>query len=119
LPIMRFLRLCPSVLCVGKQAAAGARYATITVMQGSRFMIAPNTAFDNYTGYAPGEACAQRDLVIDLHAALSKRGLKLLLYYTGDGPHLDPVGAKGMGWNGVNLEFVQRWTTVLREYSIR
>lgn len=33
-----------------------------------------------YTGFAPGEACASRDLVLDLWTALDKRGLKLLLW---------------------------------------
>ena len=71
-------------------AAAGAQYAVITMMQGSRQMIAPNSVYDNFTGYAPGEACSTRDLVLDISAALNARGLKLMLYWTGDGPHLDP-----------------------------
>lgn len=52
-------------------------------------MIAPNAQYDVYTGYAPGEACATRDLVLDLYDALSPQGIKLMLYWTGDGPHFD------------------------------
>ena len=70
-------------------AAANARYAIITVMQGDRFMIAPNAVYNSFTGYLPGEACAQRDLILDLSGALTARGIKLMLYYTGDGPHMD------------------------------
>ena len=104
-------------------AATGAKYAFITVMQDDQYMIAPNARFDALTGYKPGEACATRDLVLDLWAALDKRGLKLGLYWTGDGPRGDPKGAAGMGTNstppGKNLEFVQRWSSVLQEYAVR
>eukprot|EP00039_Didymoeca_costata_P021073 m.343319 g.343319 ORF g.343319 m.343319 type:complete len:366 (+) comp22687_c0_seq1:102-1199(+) len=106
-------------------AATGASYAVITVMQGSRFMIAPNTVYDKFTGYNPGDACSTRDLVLDIHAALSKRGLKLMLYYTCDGPHLDPQARSGLAWpdspqnSNVSMEFVKRWTQVLQEYSVR
>ena len=104
-------------------AATGAKYAFITMMQDDQYMIAPNARFDNLTGYRPGEACSTRDLVLDLSAALNKRGLKLLLYWTGDGPANDPKGAAGMKIDGTppgtNVEFVRRWTSVLREYAVR
>lgn len=104
-------------------AATGAKYAFITLMQVEKFMIAPNARFDALTGYKPGEACATRDLVLDLHAALDKRGLKLGLYWTGDGPRGDPKAAAGMGTDntppGRNIEFVKRWSSVLQEYSER
>ena len=106
-------------------AAAGARYAFITIMQGDQFMIAPNAVFDRYTGYAPGQACARRDLVLALSAALDRRGLKLGLYYTGGGPRRDPKAARGMrcgpdaAGHAINGEFVRRWAEVLQEYSVR
>ena len=105
-------------------AATGAKYAFITIMQDSQFMIAPNAVFDKLTGYKPGEACATRDLVLDLWAALNKRGLKLGLYYTGDGACPDPKSAKGLACDnglrpGRNVEFVKRWTSVLREFAVR
>jgi hypothetical protein len=76
------VRMCFVCACRHLQAATGARYAIITMMQGTQYMIAPNAEFDKVTGYAPGEACATRDLVLDLWEALNKRGLKLLLYVT-------------------------------------
>jgi hypothetical protein len=104
-------------------AATGAKYAFITVMQIDQHMIAPNAQFDNLTGYRPGEACATRDLVLDLWAALDRRGLKLGLYWTGDGPRGDPQAARGMGVDGTppgrNVEFVKRWSSVLQEYAVR
>jgi hypothetical protein len=58
-------------------ASTGARYAFITIQQQDQYMIAPNARFDALTGYNPGEACATRDLILDLWTALNKRGLKL------------------------------------------
>ena len=78
-------------------AATGARYAVITMMQGSKSMLGPNARYDALTGYAPGAACSTRDLVLEIHAALAKRGLHLLLYWTGDGPHEDAQASAGMG----------------------
>ena len=108
-------------------ALANARYAVITVMQGTKFMIAPNAVYDAYTGYAPGEACARRDLVLDLAAALSARGIRLMLYYTGDGPWMDDQATAGLGWpspsprdrSNLPLLYIERWTEVLREYAVR
>jgi hypothetical protein len=108
-------------------AQANARYAVITVMQGNKFMIAPNAVYDAYTGFAPGEACARRDLVLDIAAALAKRGIRLMLYYTGDGPWMDDQATAGLGWpspsprdrSNLPLLYIERWTEVLREYAVR
>jgi len=114
-------------------AATGAHYAVITMMQGSKSMLGPSAVYDKLTGYAPGEACSKRDLVLDIHAALEKRGLDLLLYWTGDGPHEDHQASAGMGMplcpgtdkggfecrHDVPLLFSQRWASVLEEYATR
>ncbi len=101
---------------------AGAAYVIFTMMQRSRFLIAPNGTFDRLTGYKPGEACATRDLVEDLYQALSRRGIALMLYWTGDGPCDDPKAAAALRWpaNGqVSEEVVRHWTAVVREYGLR
>lgn len=98
----------------------GAGYVIFTVMQVTRFLIAPNATFDRVSGYQPGEACATRDLVEDLHRSLSRRGIPLMLYFTGDGPRADAQANAGFGFKPpVSTEFVQRWTDVAREYSLR
>jgi hypothetical protein len=99
----------------------GAGYVIFTVMQINRTMIAPNATFDRITGYAPGEACATRDLIADLADALGRRGIRLMLYYTGDGPRADEKAGPAMGWTGgdVTDEFVDNWSSVAREYSER
>lgn len=104
-------------------AQTNAGYVFFTVMQGTRFLCAPNETFDRITGSAPGEACARRDLIEDLYGSLSKRGVALFLYYTGDGPHIDPVCGPKMGYSDqkthVKEPFVRNWAAVAREYSLR
>ena len=95
--------------------ASGAGYAIVTVMQISRFMIAPNATFERITGYQPGEACATRDLIEDLYQSLSRRNIKLMLYWTGDGPRADDKAGPAYGCgNPVSTEFVQKWADTFR-----
>lgn len=101
-------------------AQAGAGYVIFTIMQVSRFMIAPNATFDEITGYRPGEACATRDLIEDLYRSLSRRNIPLMLYFTGDGPRGDEKAAAAFGWAWPPpREFVEKWAAVGREYSLR
>ena len=102
----------------------GAGYYCITLMQGFKYMIAPNETFDRIAGTKPGEACARRDLIMELSDALKKYDIDLYLYYTGDGPHLDPVLGPTFGFQQVfgrhvTRDFVEKWASVLREYSLR
>lgn len=99
----------------------GARFLFFTVMQGSRFMIAPNKTYDTITGMKPGEACCKRDLISDLYDALAPYGIDLYLYTTGDGPHLDPVCGPKMGFvsGKVSETFVKNWASVMKEYALR
>ena len=102
----------------------GAGYLVFTIMQRSRHMIAPNAAYDAITGYKPGEACSERDLIADLIASLSKYDIPLFLYYTGDGPGLDGRAARAFGCPteipGASVDaFLDKWLAVLREYSLR
>ena len=99
----------------------GAPYVFFTMMQRTRYLIAPNATYDKLTGYKPGEACSTRDLVTDLYRSLDKRGIKLMLYWTGDGPREDAQAAKGLGgWNGqVSDQYVRNWADVAAEYSRR
>lgn len=101
----------------------GAGYYFITIMQLHRYMIAPNETYDRITGYRPGEACARRDLISDLYDSLSQYGIRLCLYYTGDGPMKDPQAGTAMGYTSydepVTDAFVDNWASVLRDYSLR
>ena len=101
-------------------AQTSAGYVIFTMHQRTRFLIAPNATFDRLSGYQPGAACATRDLVLDLHASLAKRGIRLMLYWTGDGPREDPQAAKALGWSEkVSEDYVRHWAAVAREYGER
>ncbi len=106
----------------------GCGYYIITVMQGTRFLIAPNTTYSTITGIKPGEGCSRRDLIMDIAVALKKYDIDLYLYYTGDGPHFDKVAGTKMGLyedyeagihGKVDRFFVENWAAVLEEYAIR
>lgn len=103
-----------------------AGYYFITLMQGTRHMLAPNETYDKIAGTAPGEACAVRDIPMELSRELEKYGIDLCLYYTGDGPHKDPdigpkfgfAGSAGDGTN-VDRDFCEKWASVVGEYAER
>ncbi len=101
----------------------GAGYYVITLMQGKKYMIAPNATFDAIAGTKPGEACAQRDLVLDLYDALQPYGIDLYLYFTADGPYQDPQAGPKFGFvpprKDVSDEFIAKWAAVLEEYAVR
>ncbi len=101
-----------------------ARYLFITMQQGTRYFIAPNRTFEEMTGIKDG--CSHRDLVLDLHSALNKRGIELFLYYTGDamGRDNDPVIAERFGYQGgvggvISEDLVRLWSMPLKEYAQR
>lgn len=83
-------------------AEVGAGYYFFTLMQGRKYMAAPNTTFDEIAQTKPGEACSLRDLPADIHRALTPYQIDFYLYYTGDGPYKDePEGADLDFWNRV------------------
>ncbi|MBE7042329.1 MAG: hypothetical protein E7399_02415 [Ruminococcaceae bacterium] len=101
----------------------GAQYYFITIMQGRKYLLAPNDTFDRIAGTLPGEACSKRDVIADLIKALKPYNIDLCLYYTGDGPYQDVEIGKKFGFieprEKVTKEFVTRWANVLKEYSLR
>ncbi len=105
-------------------ASTGARYLFFTMEQGTRYIIAPSKTYDEITGAKPGEAYSRRDLVLDLYDSLSKRGVDLYLYFTGSGAADDPehgvkFGFRAQKGEAVTRPFVEKWASVLREYSLR
>lgn len=103
-------------------AQVGAGYAMITLMQQTRYLLAPNDTFNKLTGYKPGEACPSFDFVDKLYKALNKHGIDLFLYFTGDGPTHDEKAEAAFGTirstdGQVSAEFVKKWAWVAEEYS--
>ncbi|MBQ3088334.1 MAG: hypothetical protein IJC36_01740 [Clostridia bacterium] len=102
----------------------GAGWCGVTIMQLSRYMIAPNATFDKYTGYKPGEACSRIDFIDRLIKALDKYDIGLMLYFTGDGPSRDPKAKAALQtWDDdervIHPDFVEKWSNVVKEYSLR
>ena len=103
---------------------SGAHFYFITLMQGFKYMIAPNRTFDEIGGTAPGDACASRDVIAELADELAKYNIDLYLYFTGDGPYKnEDVGCR-FGFiepreKGVTRDFVEQWAAVLEEYAVR
>ena len=99
---------------------AGAGYVMFSLLQCSRFVAAPNAEYDAWFGLKPGEACANRDLPMELADALAKRGIPLMLYFTGDGPNLDSkLRTRGGFATPIPDAWVDRWAKVLECFSVR
>jgi hypothetical protein len=101
--------------------SAGARYYQISIGQNSGYYLSPNKTYDRLTGIQPGK-CSRRDLVADLADALSKRGIRLLVYLPSGGPGGDKAADAALEWrNGPtpNKEFQKRWEQIIREWSER
>ena len=85
----------------------------------------PNRAFDTFTGYAPGEKCSRRDLMVDLAGALSSVGVKLICYSAGlNGYVKDRQTYEGLADDGNNqtppsAESRRRRLAVIKEYADR
>jgi hypothetical protein len=103
----------------------GAKYLVLTLGQNSGFMNAPNPTYNRYTGYAPGERCAVRDLPLDLYVALSPRGIKLMLYLPCQVPNRDLRAqkafklAQGPKDQAIDVEFAKKWAEVIHDWSAR
>lgn len=108
-----------------KQAAkAGAGYVIFTLCQGKASMCAPNETFETVTSGMCKNACAKRDLPLELGRALEKHGIDLYLYFTGDGPQRDEIASRA--FNTLNLteqrvteDFVKKWACVMKEFALR
>jgi hypothetical protein len=91
----------------------------------------PNRSFDEFTGYAPGEKCSRRDLILDVGEALKTRGIKLVVYFAGlNGYMKEPKVSAGLietpgGRGGLNekmpppAECRRRRLAILKEYADR
>jgi hypothetical protein len=102
-------------------ASVKARYFFITLGQNSGHYLSPNRAYDEFTGIHPSK-CSTCDLVADLSAALSQRGIRLMVYLPAGAPDRDQVAMRKLEWrNGPqrNAEFQKKWERVIGEWSTR
>lgn len=92
---------------------------------------APNKAFSDFTGYAPGEKCSRRDLILDVADALKAKGIKLICYFADlNGYMKEPKVSAGLLDDGnlrgsmnerqpPSAECRKRRLAVLKEYAER
>lgn len=103
----------------------GADYFVITMYQNSGYFNAPQSKYEAVTGYAPGERCARRDLILDIYNAIHPKGIKLFVYLTGQVPNQDKRAQKAYGLEQgardqtLNIEFVRKWSEVFQEWATR
>ncbi len=105
----------------GQLESVGAKYYFITLGQNSGHYIAPNAAYDRFTGIRPSK-CATRDLVSDLAKALAAKGIRLFVYLPAGAPDRDPAAMRALEWRlgpYPNREFQSRWEQVIAEWSRR
>jgi len=105
----------------GQLHSAGAGYYLISIGQNSGYYLAPNATYDRLTG-ATQSKCSRRDLVSDLAAALSKHGIRLLVYLPSGAPARDTAACKALEWqNGPhrNAAFQQKWEAIIADWSKR
>ena len=103
----------------------GAGYYFITSMQGRKYMIADNEYYRSLVGDEAADEClSRRDLIEDLYQALSKYGIDLYLYFTGDGPYKDEEHGRQFGFiepreNNMTMGFVQKWSKAIESYAVK
>jgi hypothetical protein len=124
---------CVNELDVNKIAAQvkeiGADYVVITAQQSNKYFCFPNRTYEQLTGYKRGEATSHRDLISDLYTALHKKGIKLFLYMTGDGPKNDQQASFALknpsvkqartGSFKVDKLWVTSWSQIIRSISLQ
>jgi alpha-L-fucosidase len=99
--------------------STGAGYHILTIYQQSDHFISPNAAYDRL--FAPSKT-AKRDLVADMADALRKRGLRLIVYITTQGPreaHATTSATRPTGRDRRDKQRMQNWEAVVREWSLR
>jgi len=110
-------------------AAIHADYMVITSEQIDKYFCFPNSTYEQLTGYKRGEATSQRDLISELYAALNKKGIKLFLYVTGDGPRADSKAslaldnpssrAENKGQFKADERWVKSWSLIIKSISLQ
>lgn len=103
----------------------GVKYFVFTIYQNSGFLNAPNTVYDEITGYAPGQKCSQRDVPMELADALAPYGIRLILYVTGQTPNRDAFAQAKFGLSPapkdlkLDPEFARKHARVFQCWSDR
>lgn len=124
----------------------GAGYYFITLCQGTKHLLCKNKTYNSISGCTDADVTGDRDIVSELYDELSKYDIDLYLYFPSDGPHCDKEFGEKFGFyyetddvykfvdgkyyrrephenkvlceKRLNRNFVDNWSSVLREYSL-
>lgn len=108
-------------------AECGAGYVFFTLCQNSGFLNVPSRVYSEYS--AKPDLCSPRDSVAELYEALSKYGIRLMLYVPANAPQGSEAVAYGFGcrekdsgYTGdwlITDKFTERWCQFYTELSCR
>jgi hypothetical protein len=101
--------------------SVGVRYHIMTIGQNSGYYCSPNSAYDEIVGITPSK-CSRRDLIADLSDAMSKRGIRLIVYLPAGAPSGDEIAREKLQWTrgpNPNREFQRHWEKIISEWSTR
>lgn len=102
---------------------SGASYLVFTLGQNSGYYCSPNGTYERYVGCETGQRCSRRDLPMEIADALSKKGIRLMLYLPSRSPQRDQQAMAGLSdvdqMEPAPQEFTRKWSEVIREWSLR
>ncbi len=102
---------------------SGASYLVFTLGQNSGYYCSPNGTYERYVGCETGQRCSRRDLPMEIADALSKKGIRLMLYLPSRSPQRDQQAMAGLSdvdqMQPAPQEFTRKWSEVIREWSLR
>ena len=98
-----------------------AGYFCLAIGQNSGYYCSPNAVYDGITGVRPPDLskCSRRDLVADLHAALARHGIKLLVYLPSNAPCKDSDAIFSFEYTPPDEKFHKSWleAATVRHYE--
>ena len=98
---------------------SGARFCFFAVGQNSGHYCSPNEAYDEIVGLKPSK-CSKRDLIKDVASELEKRGIRLMVYTTGNAPFFDDTAMERLEWKRGEhrlINFQRKWEKILGTWS--
>jgi hypothetical protein len=97
-------------------AASGASCLVLTIGQNTSYYASPNATLDRLAG--PGHA-SRRDLMLEIAQGIHRQGKRFIAYLPGE-IKAPEVLHKPFAWNPADqTEFERRYTSFVREYSVR
>lgn len=104
---------------------SGAGFVLFALGQNSGYYCSPNAVYEKYTGYKRGFRTPHRDLPMEIGKKLAKKGIRFMLYLSGNPPRDDQHAQKSFhypyypGEGPPSQQTAKMWGEVIREWSNR